>query len=623
MSTYNRYFSSFVERWSQIADDSVPDHPEFKALLVRRLEEASAHDALTEEHLSSIIDTARLFLDKHKIDEADDICRLLMRTMFEFLLTEDSSGADDLVGAEVPPASPEKEPEAIGTEEIAVLPDAEGPKPPDHAEVIWDDDLGDSEPLVQDHELPDDTIQPEPSSPPDTAPNEPESAGDAELSVESAPSVDAPPQATGSPGNPGKNAPHDHGKRDSKRKHIRGNDARIDAEPGTAPILTLSSEEPPPIAPLPSLLASSPAPARNDAPAATTQTGNAHEADDPSKHVRRGRHGASSEDVPSEVVPDEGGVSSIDEPDARMQEEGIPSPDSDPEPALPMRADPPAVPHPKDSSPDDTPDADQEESEPERAPDQDDPGPDIAVESIALDTGQHPRPNMTFTHVSPADERNGRIDDSAILPFRPVTTRPAAQRAPLRSVRFEQTLEEAEAAEAEGTPTAWSVRSRDGRLRSSNALDVDMLTEQQNLVAQNVNPAIQLALSQKKYDQAAALLQHHARETGGTALADIAVEAGDRARAEGKKRASISCFLAAMKADPLHVTALLRLADSALMLKDPTTAVSYLERSAHLMRLRGNIQEALRVYQRIAAVAPYRDDVLELLMKAKTSGRLD
>ena len=57
--------------------------------------------------------------------------------------------------------------------------------------------------------------------------------------------------------------------------------------------------------------------------------------------------------------------------------------------------------------------------------------------------------------------------------------------------------------------------------------------------------------------------------------------------------------------------------------KETDLAVSYLERIARLYRFRGDDKEALRVYRRIATIAPYREDVLALLLQAHRSGGLD
>jgi tetratricopeptide (TPR) repeat protein len=134
---------------------------------------------------------------------------------------------------------------------------------------------------------------------------------------------------------------------------------------------------------------------------------------------------------------------------------------------------------------------------------------------------------------------------------------------------------------------------------------------------------IEERLRRKRCDDAAALLQQLAQEIGGREVAELAVDAGDRCRGLGKRRAATNCYLAAARADPVFATPLLRLADICIDDKDIDLAVSYLERVARLSRLSGDLEGALRVYRKIAVVAPYREDVLELLLRAQTTGRID
>jgi hypothetical protein len=134
---------------------------------------------------------------------------------------------------------------------------------------------------------------------------------------------------------------------------------------------------------------------------------------------------------------------------------------------------------------------------------------------------------------------------------------------------------------------------------------------------------IEERLRRKRCDEAAALLQALAQETGGRAVADLAMNAGDRCRALGKSNAALNCYLAASRSDPVYELPLSRLADVCIDSQDTELAVSYLERIARLYRYRGDDKDALRVYRRIATIAPYREDVLTLLMNAQRSGRLD
>jgi tetratricopeptide (TPR) repeat protein len=135
--------------------------------------------------------------------------------------------------------------------------------------------------------------------------------------------------------------------------------------------------------------------------------------------------------------------------------------------------------------------------------------------------------------------------------------------------------------------------------------------------------AIDDRLRRKHCDEAAALLQQLAHEVGGREVAELAVDAGDRCRGLGKRRAATNSYLAAARSDPVFPTPLLRLADICIDDKDIDLAVSYMERVARLSRLSGDLEGALRVYRKIAAVAPYREDILELLLRAQTTGRID
>lgn len=135
--------------------------------------------------------------------------------------------------------------------------------------------------------------------------------------------------------------------------------------------------------------------------------------------------------------------------------------------------------------------------------------------------------------------------------------------------------------------------------------------------------AVEERLRKKRWDESARLLQRAAQDLGGPAVAAIALQAGDRCRNLGKRGAALNCYLAASRADPIFEQPLARLADICIEDRDIDLAVSYLERIARLTRLRGDKREALGIYRRIATLAPYRDDVLETLMRAEKSGRID
>ncbi|MFN2451603.1 MAG: tetratricopeptide repeat protein [Candidatus Dormibacteria bacterium] len=130
-------------------------------------------------------------------------------------------------------------------------------------------------------------------------------------------------------------------------------------------------------------------------------------------------------------------------------------------------------------------------------------------------------------------------------------------------------------------------------------------------------------LRRKKYDQTGAILQQLAQDNACRAVAELALDTGDRCRAMGKRMAATSCYLAASRADPVFEEPLTRLADVCIDDRDVDLAVSYLERVARLTRARGDVKGALRIYRKIHAIAPYRNDILDVLMRAQTTGRLD
>lgn len=130
-------------------------------------------------------------------------------------------------------------------------------------------------------------------------------------------------------------------------------------------------------------------------------------------------------------------------------------------------------------------------------------------------------------------------------------------------------------------------------------------------------------LRRKRCDEAAALLQELAQETGGRVVAELAMNAGDRCQSLGKSNAALNCYLAASRADPVYELPLSRLADICIDDQDTELAVSYLERIARLYRFRGDDKAALRVYRRVATIAPYREDVLTLLLNVQNTGRFE
>lgn len=130
-------------------------------------------------------------------------------------------------------------------------------------------------------------------------------------------------------------------------------------------------------------------------------------------------------------------------------------------------------------------------------------------------------------------------------------------------------------------------------------------------------------LRRRKCDEAASLLQKLSADGGSRWVAELALDAGDRCRALGKGNAALSCYIAASRADPSLEGPLMRLADVCLDDRDIDLAVTYLERVAKLHRQRGDNRGALRLYRKIATIAPYRDDILATLMRANTTGQFE
>jgi tetratricopeptide (TPR) repeat protein len=187
---------------------------------------------------------------------------------------------------------------------------------------------------------------------------------------------------------------------------------------------------------------------------------------------------------------------------------------------------------------------------------------------------------------------------------------------------------EEDALDDDAESRGWGVR-RSGEVRSPRrgsppivAPAVEDDPFENNTKLSDLRRRIEDRLRRKRCDEAAALLQEMAQETGGRAVAELAMNAGDRCRALGKSNAALNCYLAAARSDPVYELPLSRLADICIDNQDTELAVTYLERIARIYRFREDDRSALRTYRRIATIAPYREDILALLMNAERTGQL-
>lgn len=212
--------------------------------------------------------------------------------------------------------------------------------------------------------------------------------------------------------------------------------------------------------------------------------------------------------------------------------------------------------------------------------------------------------------------------------------RPAAQAAPQPATEAPEDAAQSVGGDGGKEAKGWHVRSS-RRPNSGEAADIDMdggldeddweerrLIDSDPQVAQAHGDVNDL-LRRRKCDEAAALLQRLAADHGSRSVAELALDAGDRCRALGKGNAALSCYIAASRADPSFEGPLMRLADVCLDDRDIDLAVTYLERVAKLHRQRGDNRGALRLYRKIATIAPYREDILATLMRANTTGQFE
>ena len=177
-----------------------------------------------------------------------------------------------------------------------------------------------------------------------------------------------------------------------------------------------------------------------------------------------------------------------------------------------------------------------------------------------------------------------------------------------------------------GGSQGWSVREEQAGTAGGRRTGTPPGDDEDRFVSAPVvemRQKIEERLSRRRCDEAASLVQRLAQDTGGREVAQLCLDAGDRCRALGKNNSALSCYLAATRADPVFDAPLLRLADICIDDHDIDLAVAYLERVARFYRLGGENQEAVRMFRKIATIAPYRDDILKMLVRIQATGRFD
>jgi hypothetical protein len=290
-----------------------------------------------------------------------------------------------------------------------------------------------------------------------------------------------------------------------------------------------------------------------------------------------------------------------------------------------------------------------EDAPPHRAPDHDEPPlemPAFAADEVAAGPPEEepvdavdPAPAEAgsdfLTWHAPNSPAPGPLAEAGPAPEAPesppAAAGPAPQQPPLVPVAPAPTAAmqvEEDALDDDAESRGWGVR-RSGEVRSPRrgsppivAPAVEDDPFENNTKLSDLRRRIEDRLRRKRCDEAAALLQEMAQETGGRAVAELAMNAGDRCRALGKSNAALNCYLAAARSDPVYELPLSRLADICIDNQDTELAVTYLERIARIYRFREDDRSALRTYRRIATIAPYREDILALLMNAERTGQL-
>ena len=577
--------------WDDAVSALAPDLPEVSAMLGARLEQAEREGRLDEASLLAIVDDVRAATARAGgADVARLLTRRLQRAVYEYLLSLDALAPEETTPAPVVTVSHEVRGDLIGVEEVAELAGRQATRA-EAAEPAGDDAPA-AEAAPMEAAPPKDQPHVEAPPPGEALDGDVDAEPDVPEAAETQPEV-VPEASAGDAGS-----------------------ESVTADPATAELGKLEAEA--------------------SAEPSAVETEAAHVDEDTSESTPAADDTAKSETA--EAAPPEANGDGSRDGARRLRfmifrqparrEEAPKAPEASPAPE--------AVPA-TDTSP--APDA-------SAAPDAS-PAPDGAVAPpypVAPRDGFHLTDYPDLLPPSRPDDK-GRV--TILEDFEPPPAPPApAPPTPVPDVSVPASAEPPptqHAAEPEVPVVAaqpapddkgWHIRKSgrnqpgDGRNGTSEQLSDEDDSEsrarfENDPVVVEARHQIGDRLRRRRCDEAASLLQKLAAEVGGRQVSELALDAGDRCRALGKANAALSCYLAASRSDPVHEPPLMRLADICLDDRDIELAVSYLERVARLRRMRDDHKGALRIYRKITTVAPYRDDILAVLMRAQATGRFE
>ena len=116
--------------------------------------------------------------------------------------------------------------------------------------------------------------------------------------------------------------------------------------------------------------------------------------------------------------------------------------------------------------------------------------------------------------------------------------------------------------------------------------------------------SVEVLVRRGHLEEAATALDALSARGAGHELVAVALEAGDRCRADGLARAASLCYGAAWTADRLDERPLWRLASIALDGGDIELALSYLRQLVALLRWRGDARGVARIYRKMSMLVP-------------------